>query len=396
VRSAIDSVAGVCSVNLGALDTFVCPLSKERLSLVAFEEERVELDAEQQARARRMGLDPSALSLVVKEGVVCCEASQKWYPIINYVPVLLDYGTDLHRGFRERHAARTDIFQRYELPDGKPRQGEEFVQRSFTKEWNALNFDDVSFGFKPEDRDKFTRLELDWPTGLLDRDRLKVLEVGCGSGFESLSLERVTGGEIIGIDLNHTIIRNGAHLARNPFVNVAVASAFAVPARPQSFDIVYSSGVLHHTYSTKAAFDEIARYRHPDGFIYIWVYAYEDWARSIYMRMEWSLEEIVRPRLARAPDAVQNAFVNLLARYVHWWYRRKGPLNRELWTRRSAEHSVRDRWTALYANRHSFHEIITWFIDEGLDYRLVDPRAYADCFGAPLIGIGIRGVAARR
>jgi hypothetical protein len=62
---------------------------------------------------------------------------------------------------------------------------------------------------EPEQRDQFIKLELDWPVGLLDR-LVKVLEVSCGSGFEPMSLDRVTVGEIIGIDLNLGLLRNGA------------------------------------------------------------------------------------------------------------------------------------------------------------------------------------------
>ena len=44
-----------------------------------------------------------------------------------------------------------------------------------------------------------------------------IFEAGCGSGFEARSLDRVTKGDIFGIDMNLTVIRNGATIAANPF-----------------------------------------------------------------------------------------------------------------------------------------------------------------------------------
>jgi hypothetical protein len=174
---------------------------------------------------------------------------------------------------------------------------------------------------------------------------------------------------------------------------LAVASLFRIPARPKSFDIVYSSGCLHHTWSTKVAFDAICEFCREDGFIYIWVYALEDSARTIYMRMEWSFEEIVRPRLARLPDALQNLIVGIFARYMYWWYKRHGAHNRERWTLQNAEHAVRDRWMPLYAHRHSIHDVIAWFDEKRLDFKPVNSGAFLAYFKTPLIGIGMRGVA---
>ena len=378
-------------MNLNALHTFVCPLSKGPLSLSAFEEHEIELTPADLLRASQLGVIRSELSHVVKTGVLYCKQSRKWYPIINYVPLLIDYGTELHRDFATRHSSATDIFARYDVPDERPRPGEETVRNTFTKEWNTLGLDDVSFGLTPEQRDFFIQLELDWPQNVLHRDDLKLLEIGCGSGFELLSLDRVTNGLTYGIDLNLTLLRNGAVLSKYPFVNVASASLFAIPMRKDSFDIVYSSGVLHHTHSTRAAFDEIVQYRKPDGLIYIWVYAKEDMDRTLYTRMDWIREDIFRPRLAVLPDFWQNMIVKYLARRHFKVYRASGGYSKELWTLRNPEHFIRDRWTALFAHRHSFNEVITWFLENRLDYKLIDPKEYYDHFKVPLIGIGIRG-----
>jgi uncharacterized protein YbaR (Trm112 family)/ubiquinone/menaquinone biosynthesis C-methylase UbiE len=381
-----------------ALRTLVCPFSQSELSLVSFEETPVTLTPEDAERLRLLGVEPSEASSAVKEGVLYSERSGKWFPVVNYTPILLDFPTGLHEKFRERHASETDILRNYSMADGSPREGELFVQKTFTREWDLMtDLDALSFGLTPEMRDAFISLELDWPPRLLERGPLKLLEVGCGSGFETASLYRVTRGMIFGFDLNLSLVRKGHQLSANPFVNNSVCSLFRLPLRPRSFPLVYSSGVLHHTYSTRAAFDVIEQFRADDGVIYIWVYAFEDYVMSIRHQGRYLSESLFRARIARLPDFWQNVVVKLLARrhyrrYVGKKYQKYGGrLNPEKWTRKDSEHSVRDTWTALYAHRHSFKEVGMWFQEKGLRFEFIDARAYLEKMGVALIGIGIRG-----
>jgi ubiquinone/menaquinone biosynthesis C-methylase UbiE/uncharacterized protein YbaR (Trm112 family) len=377
-------------MKLRAVDHFACPLSKKQLKVHVFEANQLVLNTDDNARARRLGINPETLSKVVREGILYCDESRCWYPLVNGVPILLDYATELHRDFRNRHAGSTNIFDRYELPNGTPRPGEALVQKSFTAEWNLLAPDDrLSFGLTAEQRDHFIRLELE-PLNL--NGLRSILEVGAGSGFETLALDRVIGGEICGIDLNLALLRNGAKLDQLTFANVAIASLFALPAKPKSFDLVYSSGCLHHTYSTKAAFDEISQYRKDDGAIYIWVYAQEDMATSWYLRASITLEERFRPILAGMSERWRTPIMRFMARRFWRRYRGRGVYTPEGYSLQDAEHHMRDRWTPLYAHFHSFKEVIVWFREKGLDYRLLDPKAYADYFTVRPAGIGILGV----
>jgi len=374
-----------------ALQTLVCPFTRSELSLISFEETPIHLSEQDIQHCHRLLIDPAAAGSAVKEGVLYSDESRKWYPITNYTPIMLDFPTDMHREFKERYSAKTDVLTKYEMANGTPREGELFVQKTFTREWDLLNHDNVSFGYTPAQRDEFVKLEFDWPPGVLEQNPLKILEVGAGSGFETASLERVTKGAIFGFDLNLALVRKGHLLSSNAFINNSIASAFNLPLRPRAFQVVYSNGVLHHTYSTKAAFDAIDQFRAEDGVICIWVYAYEDYNTGRLSALLYVAEWTFRPRIARLSDFWQNLVVRLLTRHYHYQYRRHGNLGREKWTLKDSEHQVRDRWTPLYAHRHSFKEVITWFQDKGLSYQLIDAGLYQKKIGIPLIGIGIRG-----
>jgi SAM-dependent methyltransferase/uncharacterized protein YbaR (Trm112 family) len=374
------------------LAEYVCPLSGEALQLIVIKEKPLSLSASDKTLLARHGIAERDATAAIEEGILYSERGGYWYPIINFIPVLLDFSVDLHDDFRERHSSRYPVLSQLKSPDGAPREGELFVQKSFTREWSLIDLDAISFGLTPQQRDFFISLELDWPAGILDRKNLRVLEVGCGSGFESESLNRVTRSPILGFDLNLALLQKGHLLADNPFINNSICSLFRLPLRPKTFDIVYSSGVIHHTYSTVEAFNAIIKFRRDDGLIYVWMYAREDSDYSLRARVKWLLEDIFRPRIAKLPDFWQNLVIGFLARRHYRMYKRVGGYNPDKWRYKDSEHFIRDLWTPLFAHRQSFNKIIRFFLDQGMDYRLIDPKKYFDYMKWPLIGIGIRGV----
>jgi SAM-dependent methyltransferase/uncharacterized protein YbaR (Trm112 family) len=326
---------------------------------------------------------------LVRTGVLLCEACAVRYPVTSSVPVLLDFETPLHGWFDTEHAGDVAAFARYGRPAGAPRPGELLTQQSFTAEWKPMSDDELTFGYTHAEREDFIRLELDWPEHMLATTEGRVLDVGCGAGLEALALHNVTGREIFATDLNLSLLGTGARIDEQPRVHTLVASLFALPFERGSFELVYSHGVLHHTYSTRRAFDAIDAFRREDGVVYIWVYAEEDMTTGIRIRLGYLGELLTRPAIARLPAAPQTAVVNALAAHHYLRYGRATP-HPDKWRFANSVHSMRDRWTALYAHRHSFHEVMSWFLEKGLEFRFVDSLAYERRFGYPLIGIGIR------
>src|ERR1700748_2741738 len=110
-----------------AVDTYACPFSGEPLSLVSIEENKVDLSNEQTACIQRRGVDPRAATIAVKEGFLYSKKGGYWFPIINFIPIFLDFPVDLHAEFRQRHGGSHDLLNRLAIPDGTPRQGELLV-----------------------------------------------------------------------------------------------------------------------------------------------------------------------------------------------------------------------------------------------------------------------------
>jgi SAM-dependent methyltransferase len=99
----------------------------------------------------------------------------------------------------------------------------------------------------------------------------KVLEVGCGTGADLLQFAK-HGALATGVDLT----TNHVELARIRIGELAVvhkADARHLPFEDESFDFVYSHGVLHHCDEPEQVVREIFRVLRPGGRFNVHVYA---------------------------------------------------------------------------------------------------------------------------
>src|SRR4051812_43893688 len=102
--------------------------------------------------------------------------------------------------------------------------------------------------------------------GFAQTKNLRVLEIGCGLGTDGAQFAKA-GAQYTGIDLTDAAI----DLARRRFElfnlpgTFRVADAEKLDFPDNSFDIVYSHGVLHHTPDTETAIREIHRVLRPGG-----------------------------------------------------------------------------------------------------------------------------------
>ena len=109
----------------------------------------------------------------------------------------------------------------------------------------------------------------------IDLEGKKVLEIGLGQGADSEQIAR-RGGLFSGVDLTEEAVRRTRMrftLKGLPFGRIEQASALELPFEDDSFDIVFSHGVLHHIPEIGTAQAEIARVLKPDGRLIAMLYA---------------------------------------------------------------------------------------------------------------------------
>jgi ubiquinone/menaquinone biosynthesis C-methylase UbiE len=101
----------------------------------------------------------------------------------------------------------------------------------------------------------------------------RVLEVGCGIGVDSIQLARC-GFEVTAVDLTESAIRLAKGFAERRGVGIefVVGNAEGLDFPDESFDVVYSFGVLHHTPDIDAAVSEVRRVLRPGGTAHVMLY----------------------------------------------------------------------------------------------------------------------------
>lgn len=102
---------------------------------------------------------------------------------------------------------------------------------------------------------------------------LRVLEIGVGLGADHQQFAEA-GADLYGIDLTERAIAHTRNrlLAFGLYSNLSVGDAENLAFPDESFDIVYSWGVLHHSPDTKKAIGEVWRVLKPGGVACIMIY----------------------------------------------------------------------------------------------------------------------------
>jgi ubiquinone/menaquinone biosynthesis C-methylase UbiE/uncharacterized protein YbaR (Trm112 family) len=242
------------------LEYLRCPFTLTRLSLTVIQS------------SVKKGTDDSAIE--IEEGYL---TSEKGYifPVIKGVPRLLLESFIDHREFLSKHIANYNLLYQKLMESygdlilsaikrNKP------SRQSFSFEWSYLKPGEKT-NIWYLDSEAFSRQlfkELHLPdhffTGKI------ALDIGCGHGRSSRLLAEKCK-VCIGSDLSESIEK--AHRENGSsgcfFIQ---ADLHHLPLAPASFDIVYCSGVLHHTPDTYHAFECISKLPKKDSVLCIWLY----------------------------------------------------------------------------------------------------------------------------
>jgi len=189
---------------------------------------------------------------------------------------------------------------------------------------------------------------------LLDRaipGDAKIVEVGCGTGQMSLYLataDRV----VIGADLTRASLSLGEAASRRFGVDKVLfleTDLRRSGLREGAFDVVYSSGVLHHTPDPRASFAALARLARPGGIVVLGLY--NTWAR-IPHRLRRAVGRLTGFRWVPLDPVLRD--------------RAGEPARREAW--------LRDQYMHPEEHRHTTREVQGWFRESGIEYL----RTYPD------------------
>jgi SAM-dependent methyltransferase len=160
--------------------------------------------------------------------------------------------------------------QHFEIRDSIPRfVSDDAYAGNFSFEWTIHSKTQVDSRASSRSWDTFfEKTGLD-PASLRGK---RVLDVGVGSGrFADVASK--CGAEVIGVDLSFSVDAARQTFRDRGNIHLVQANVFRLPFRPNTFDFIYSIGVLHHTPDCRRAFECLPPLLAPGGQIAIWVYA---------------------------------------------------------------------------------------------------------------------------
>ena len=268
-------------------------------------------------------------------GLVCVDCGRK-YPVVNGVARFVDqqqYARSF--GFQWKIYARTQL------------------------DTEECNLSEVAFrrrtGFASEDF-----------AGKL------VLDVGCGMGrFAEIATR--WGANVVGVDLS-LATEVAARNLHDRDATILQADVFRLPFAPESFDFIYSIGVLHHTPDCERAFKALPRLLKPAGRIAVWLYSgYNPWYRmsDLYRKITRRLP----PRLLHAACygvvplyAIHHALKKIpaIGNQVSSGLAYALPISfHPLWEWRILD--TFDWYSPWYQSKHTYEEVFRWFEECGLE-----------------------------
>ena len=250
-----------------------------------------------------------------------CRECGARYPAPDGIP-------DLHLGGDARTDAVRSLYQRTPFPGFRPR-------------------DTLASLYARAERNKFARL--------LDQaipGDARILDIGCGTGQMSLYLTRAER-LVIGADLTRAPLLLGQGAARRfgmTRVQFVETDLRRPGLRAGAFDVVYASGVLHHTPNPRASFARIAALARPGGIIVVGLY-------NAFARIPLRLRRVV----ARISRYRWIPFDPVLAE------RDGEPARRAAW--------LTDQYQHPEEHRHTLSEVQNWFKENGIEYVRAYPSA---------------------
>ena len=354
-----------------------CPICDHDLEIYPFRVTSVQISDDHGRLASQLGVLDEQFNVRVEAGTLVCNQCRKWFPIAHGLPVLVPYTTPLHQSFAAEFEKELNrMGPNYDFPGLEPVIGEQFVMKSFSREWLNYDYDGVIWDLSYEDREEMFLAEV----GVHNvRAHAHFVEIGCGLGLTTYFGHKHFQGDAIGVDLSLAVMRAVGHFRDNPFLHFVQGSAFYVPLKKQIADVMYSHGVLHHTYSTRDAFRALAPYCRPNGLIYVWLYGTGSQKGSLLRRLTYHTEELARPLVSRHLDSrFSKAFLSVLSggyMVVNAFHRLRNPEVGK-YDFKKALHAARDRFTPLYAHRQDYPEVAEWFREAGFQQiEQVDWRA---------------------
>ena len=144
----------------------------------------------------------------------------------------------------------------------------------------------------------------------------EVLDMGCGSGRWTKYVAR-KAAFVEAIDPSDAVYSAAELLANENNTRISQASVDNIPFPDNSFDLVFSLGVLHHIPDTEAAMKKCVEKVKPDGYFLVYLYYNLD-NRGWLFKTVFNASTVVRKMISRAPTKIKKTVCDSIALFVYY------------------------------------------------------------------------------
>jgi len=288
------------------------------------------------------------------------------YPIWRGVPrMLMPHCRVLPLEYLEQFRDRLHT----DAPELLTEKNEEKVTRgySFDTQWSMYEYGELTWELDLATRVKYFYDYLRVEPGSLN-DML-VLDAGCGNGTLTAGIG-ASGPEIIGLDYGESTERaekEKGHFAgeESRRVHFVQGDVQHPPFAPNTFDVIYSDGVLHHTTSTRASFSALAPLVKQGGRYFVWLYR-SDLSPIFKLKLTTAktLQSILRPLPLPVLKYLCFAGAAILLLRL-WMLRFFGNKKRRIVPLRLKAVNLFDTLTPRFYHLHTPVEVRGWFTTSG-------------------------------
>jgi SAM-dependent methyltransferase len=211
----------------------------------------------------------------------------------------------------------------------------------------------------------------------------RILDAGCGTGRHTFHMAQSGASEVVAMDFSQAIEVAAHNNCDNPNTHFVQADIYHPPFPPESFDFVYSLGVLHHLPDPEKGFRSLLPLLREGEYINIYLYWNLE-GEPAWRRVALSAVTGIRRVTTRIPHALlkklswmiaagfQVAFV-LPSRALDSFERTRSLADRvplghyRKYSFRVLYTDQFDRFSAPIENRYSRAEVAGWFERAGLE-----------------------------
>lgn len=369
------------------LELLVCPTCKRNMHLYSFNEITEEINSyDNRIISPRCNIYCSLKKIFIEnknlekefncsqcyqteivEGLLLCRCGSL-YPIVDSIPRFIDNKLSYFPDFNKKYKRKIKvILNNYKKKNNTTNfsLSDDFssICESFSEEWNFFDYDsDKTWGWDMEERKQVFLSDFG-----LDASSLKgklLLDAGCGNGKLTAMISDFNM-EVVGLDISDSVVRANENKVKyakqhSCLVHFIQGSLFTPPLSEKSFDLIYCSGVLHHTPDTKETFLKIVPLVKKGGRVYIWVYGKRNFLVRLFMGHGRLLSRFVSLKSLFAYCRFISPFYKIVAETLSflriYGFRRR--------SKREISLDLFDCFSPRFNHTHRNNEVCGWFSEQ--------------------------------